>query len=909
MTDESKPPTQAAAPPTAAPAEPAIRVLQLEDNAADAELIDRRLASDGLDTQCRVVANEREFRLALAEFAPEIVLSDFSLHGFDGLTALEIARELAPTTPFIFVSGTIGEERAIEALKRGATDYVLKDNLRRLVPAVRSALRQAKIAQAKDLAEDMLKRSESRLQDIVNTSRDWIWECDRVGRFTFSSPSVSHVLGYTRHEVLGRAATDFVDATDELRLQATLSQAAANDDPEARVTLRWRHKNGQPRWLERSMVSLRDAGGNWTGVRGIDRDVSLRVAQEVRIRRLNRALRFLSGASSAGMRIRDRKQLAREACRLAVSVGGYVRASIYLFPNEKSGIPPLACSYGGAHADGTKWIVGTKLPQGVSPVTQALATAAPVVLNDLGDPAIAGLLSREEPPQPPDARSRIALPLLVDRATIGVIDLCAADTGVFGEAEVALLKQVAANVTFAMQYLRSKENEEFLEYFDSLTGLANRALYLQRVAAALAAASREASQLEMAVVDISDLGIINDSLGHHAGDVLLRLVAERLLLEFRDPQILCRLIGDRFSVMHSDRNDDYDLVERIAACFDAPFSVNGHELRVSIRIGVGQHPEDGDNAESLLQAAGIALQQAKKTSVRDLRYRASMNATTSRRFALTNELRSAAAEKTFTLHYQPKLDLRTGAIQGVEALLRWQGSQGSVPPNIFVPMLESLGLIHEVGSWVITRAVTETADWTVGEEFRVAVNVSPLQLNREDFADRALEAIDDLGVDPHRLELEVTESSLMSDPSRASASLSRLREVGVSIAIDDFGTGHSSLAILAGLPIDVLKIDGSFVRDFAENRNHRLIVQTTIGLAASLGLKTVAEGVETIEQLEWLKGAGCDIAQGYLVRRPAAAQELTAWFAGDTLQKLRRLVVPDRHEMPRKSLGARHRDV
>ena len=201
----------------------AIRVLQLEDNPVDAELVFRRLTADGLDALPRVVDDEIGFRHALADFAPQVILSDFSLRGFDGLSALEIARAMAPATPFIFVSGTIGEERAIEALKRGATDYVLKDNLRRLVPAIKNALRQAEIAQAKELAEDMLRRSESRLQDIINTSRDWIWECDREGRFMFSSPSVEQVLGYTRYEILGRRASDYIDPADDLQLHATLA--------------------------------------------------------------------------------------------------------------------------------------------------------------------------------------------------------------------------------------------------------------------------------------------------------------------------------------------------------------------------------------------------------------------------------------------------------------------------------------------------------------------------------------------------------------------------------------------------------------------------------------------------------------------------------------------------------------
>jgi EAL domain-containing protein (putative c-di-GMP-specific phosphodiesterase class I) len=355
---------------------------------------------------------------------------------------------------------------------------------------------------------------------------------------------------------------------------------------------------------------------------------------------------------------------------------------------------------------------------------------------------------------------------------------------------------------------------------------------------------------------------------------------------------VCRLSDDRFSVMELDPGPDTNdsLAKRIAECFVAPFALQGQELRVAARAGLVQFPEDGDHAEALLQEAKVALQHAKDTGAQHLRFNAGMNEKASQRFVLTNELRHAVAARKFSLNYQPKVSLGTGYVEGVEALLRWSGEREPVPPNVFVPMLESLGLIDEVGSWVIVQAMTETALWNTAGEFRVAANVSPLQLNREDFAARVLSSLADLGADPRRLELEVTESSLMADPRRASSSLAKLRDAGVSIAIDDFGTGHSSLRMLAGLPIDVLKIDGSFVRDLVTNRNHRAIVQTTIRLAASLGMKTVAEGVETQEQLEMLRALGCDAVQGYLVSRPASATDLAHWFTGSTFTKLEQLV-------------------
>jgi EAL domain-containing protein (putative c-di-GMP-specific phosphodiesterase class I) len=244
-----------------------------------------------------------------------------------------------------------------------------------------------------------------------------------------------------------------------------------------------------------------------------------------------------------------------------------------------------------------------------------------------------------------------------------------------------------------------------------------------------------------------------------------------------------------------------------------------------------------------------------------------MNAAASERLSMTNSLRSAVASREFRLHYQPKVAVGTGAVDGVEALLRWPTS--TVSPGVFVPMLESIGLIDELGEWILEQALAETSQWNAASrgDFRVAVNVSPLQLRQEDFADRVLAALARTGCAAANLELEVTESMLMTDPSRAAATLGRLRENGVSVAIDDFGTGYSSLQVLTRLPVDVLKIE-----------RHRLVVQTTITLARSLGLKTVAEGVETQDHVRILGELGCDAMQGYLIHRPAAPDALGQWL-------------------------------
>jgi diguanylate cyclase (GGDEF)-like protein/PAS domain S-box-containing protein len=858
-----------------------VRILVLEDNVVDAELLSRQLRDDGLQFQSRVVASEPAFRRALAEFSPQVVLSDFTLPQFDGLSALDIVATTAPQVPFIFVSGTIGEERAIEALKRGASDYLLKGSLRRLVPAIRGALRQAEAARARDVAEDMLRRSQSRLQDIIDTSYDWIWECDGEARFTFSSPSVADILGFDRHQLLGRSSADYVETVDAKRLESLF----ADFGPDERVregTLRWRHRNGRMRWLERKMTVLRDSDGRIVGFRGIDRDVSVRKAQELRISRLNRALRFLSGANSAIVRLRSRPQLLGEACRLAVRVGGYALATIHL---SGSGPDDEWMTYREARDDA----LAAQLPdpdeasRAEGPVAAVLTTLEPVVVRDLADSGV--VVPGREQLLGAGLRACIALPLIVEDQAIGVLELHSKERGAFRDAELALLRQVSGNITFSLRYLQSKQSAQYLEHFDPLTALANRALYVQRLDAMIRTASPEHRPVALLAFGIVGLSTINDGLGYHAGDLLLQLIAKRMSKAFDGTECLCRLGGDRYAVATTadpgSAAGSARLQERVSAVFEDAFTLSGQEIRVAIRAGITQFPDDGGEAESLLQQAETALGRAKESGQRYLRHRPGMSVQASERLSMTNRLRRAVAEEQFVLHYQAKQEIASGAIDGVEALLRWPlPCAEPVSPGTFVPMLERLGLIDSVGTWVIERALAETAPWftTADKPFKVAVNVSPMQLDRDGFVDDVLGLLGKVPDAARHVEIEVTESTLMRDPERAREILQRLRDAGASIAIDDFGTGHSSLRLLAGLPVDVLKIDRSFVRDLAKNHRHRLIVQTTIGLASSLGLRTVAEGVETHEQFGLLSDLGCDVAQGFLIHRPASAPDVDRWL-------------------------------
>jgi diguanylate cyclase (GGDEF)-like protein/PAS domain S-box-containing protein len=858
---------------------PPIRVLMVEDSAPDVELVLRQLKRDGLHVVNHVVIVEDEFRQALSKFSPQLILSDFSLPKFDGISALRIARAEAPAIPFIFVSGTIGEERAIEALKNGASDYVLKENLRRLVPAIRGAMREREATRARDQAEELLRHSESRLQDIINTSADWIWECDKNHHFTFSSPGIAQLLGYNSTELLKTSAFIYVEPADHERLHmafATLEDDATTSVP---VVLRWKRKDGHVRWLERKMIPLRDESGELRGYRGIDRDVTMRRTQEERIARLNRAVRFLGGTNSAIVRIRDRLELLREACRLAVQVGQYTMATVYL-ADVKGGEPTICRAVHDKHQQAKR---PTREPlDGPGPVGRAMATGELVIVPNLNDKSVE--IPDREALLSMGMQSCIAIPLSIDGTTIGVTLLHADETHVFSDSEVSLLRQVTGNITFSLQYMHSKESIEFLAYFDTLTALANRTLYLQRLVAAIKAAEHAGQGIALIVFDLAGLTVINDGLGHHAGDLVLQLVAERLKNVFRDSNCLCHLGGGRFAVCSTYPREHTAaptvLRERVDFLFDAPFVVNDQEIRLALRAGFAEFPDNGQDAEALLHHAQTALAHAKRSGESFMRHSPEMNVAASERLSLTNRLRGAAAKQDFLLHYQPKMSLADGSVDGVEALLRWP--DGGVSPAVFIPLLESIGLIGDVGNWVLVRALSEGIDWRRNDSpghFRIAVNISALQLRRENFAEEVLTIANTIPGGTSRLELEVTESMLMADPRRATEVLSQLREAGVTVAIDDFGTGHSSLQLLSRLPVDVLKIDRSFVRDLPGNPRDLPLVQATITLAKSLGLRTVAEGVETEDQAAILKELGCDAIQGYLVMRPAPAHEMSTWLA------------------------------
>jgi len=432
-----------------------------------------------------------------------------------------------------------------------------------------------------------------------------------------------------------------------------------------------------------------------------------------------------------------------------------------------------------------------------------------------------------------------------------------------------------------------KENEELIwkqANFDVLTGLANRFLFQSRLQRAIVRSQREDRQLAVVYLDLDDFKVVNDSLGHAAGDQLLMEVADRLGKLIHKPDTVARLGGDEFTVLLTDIKEPDrigTLVERLLETFQAPFALEGHTMHISASIGVAVYPTDGSSLEELTKHADIAMYQAKAEGRSTFRFfHPEMNTRANRRLSLIHDLHQAVQHNEFQLYLQPKMRLSDNRIVGMEALIRWQGESGMISPAEFIPCAEETGLILQIGRWILTEASRQTALWNsrFNSNLRVAVNLSAKQFHAPDLVDDVLKILDEQELPGQQLELEITESILMGDVEQAIDYMSHLRAHGISIAIDDFGTGYSSLNYLKRFPLNTLKIDKSFVGDLKENSEDATIVRTIISLATSLNLSVVAEGVENAEQLEFLRQQSCHLAQGYHLGRPMPVDDFEAYL-------------------------------
>ncbi|WP_049974324.1 EAL domain-containing protein [Azospirillum sp. B4] len=788
------------------------------------------------------------------------IISDQRMPGLNGHEFLGIASRLSDA-PRILFTGYADLDAVVAAVNKGHIfGYVTKPwNPRELRQVVNKAVAHCELHRA-------LLEEQRLLHHLMDSVPEAIFFKDRGHRFLRVNASAARELGINDPTVaLGRRVGDFLEADRAEMLEAQERRVLETGRPLVDVVGRL----GE-RWVSATVAPVKDEQGVGTGLVGIARDVTERMRLEERIARLARAHAVSSGINGLIVRVRDQQQLFVNACRIATGQGQFRQAWIGML--EKGRVVPVA-------ADGVALDVLSAMPADLVPggaarpldhiVASALADMVPVA-------AVEGV----------DGLTTLALPLVVERAPVGVMALSALETDRFDAQEVALLREMAGNISFALDHLHKARRLDYLAFYDGLTGLANRRLFADRLAQQMARARSKRRLMAVILVDLERFRGINDSLGLDIGDEVLRETASRLAAAAAHADTVGRIGADCFGLMVPEVKSAADVAhlvrERILPCFDTLFAAGGEQLRLSARVGVALFPDDAADGEALFAHAELALKKAKDTRERLLFYAAGMNKRLAQALRRETHLRTALENRQFVLHYQPKIDLRDGSLTGLEALIRWnEPGSGLVGPNDFIPLVEELGLIHDMGAWVMNQAVTDFQCWRAQglNPPRIAVNVSASQLGREDFVESMAARLDQDEAARACLDVEITESVLMRDIQACIPKIAALRKMGLRVYIDDFGTGYSSLAYIARLPLTALKIDRAFVASIDNSSEDTTIVSTIIQLAHSLGLKVVAEGVETAEQAKLLRLLRCDEAQGYLISRPVPAMDIEVMLA------------------------------
>jgi diguanylate cyclase (GGDEF)-like protein/PAS domain S-box-containing protein len=697
----------------------ALRVLIIEDSERDAELLVLELERGGYDPLVERVDTAEAMNAALDQREWHILISDYRMPRFSGLAALEVMQQRGIDLPFIIVSGTIGEDLAVAAMKAGAHDYIMKGQMARLIPAIERELRDVAERRNRRHAEARLRESEEQYRGLVEASPDSIALVDLAGSIVRANQRAALLFGFQSPEqMIGLSAFEMI---------------ASEDRQQALDGLRKTPQNGNIRNLEYTMLR---------------RDQST-------------------------------------------------------FPAE---------------------------------------VTASLLRDEDGNPQ--------------------------------------------------------AFVSVARDISERKQAQQALEYqavHDPLTGLPNRTLFFDRLEQAIRTADRDGTPVALLLIDLDRFKEINDTFGHHLGDLLLQELGPRLHAVLRGADTISRLAseggndlavarlgGDEFAVLlpNTPGLSATLVAQRILKTFEQPFSLEGQSLDIGGSIGIALYPEHGEDAKTLLQHADVAMYDAKRVDSGYSIYESEKDPYTRSRIRLIGDLRRAIDHDELLLYYQPKADLDSGRIIGVEALIRWRHpEEGFIPPIQVVELAEHTGLIHPLSSWVLGTAIRQCHAWQdAGLDVPVAVNLSVRSLHDQQLVELIACLLRTSNVSPSRLGIEITESAVMTDPERALGIVSRLHAMGVRISIDDFGTGYSSLAYLKHLPVNEVKIDQSFVFNMLDNDSDYRIVRGITNLAHDLGLTTVAEGIETQEAWERLHELGCDFAQGYYLSPPLPVDKFALWL-------------------------------
>jgi diguanylate cyclase (GGDEF)-like protein/PAS domain S-box-containing protein len=724
-----------------------------------------------------------------------------------------------------------------------------------------------------------LIQMEERYFGLLEAAPDAMAVVDQGGFIVLLNLRAETQFGYPRDELLGRPVTTIIPNGFAQRLVADSLRTAAealSQQIGTGIELLGRRKDASEFPIEIMLSPLMTADGLL--VTAAIRDISQRRIAENKIIYLNRIYATLSNINALIVRVKTRDELLREACRIAVATGEFCKAWIGLLDDTGKKLELAASS--GVEPELTaifdnSFLLSAQAPSASSLVVQAVRENRVMFSNNaqadraflFGDNYSAA-----------EINSTAVLPLFVADKVVGMFALYSREGDFFDDDELKLLADLAGDISYSMTSIAKQAQLNYLAYYDFLTGLANRKLFLERVSTHILRAQYDDHKLGLYLFDLEGFKNINDSLGQMAGDSLLKQVAVWLTGQVGDVSQVARIDADHFAVVLPMIRGAGDVARSLkrsmSELMEQLFQLNGATMRVSAKVGIALFPEDAVTADQLFKMAEAALKRAKKDGDRYLFYAPEMTQMVASRLSLENRLRGALEKNQFVLHYQPIVNFSSGAVCGAEALLRWNcPERGLVQPADFISILEETGMIHEVGRWVLRQAIDDYLRWRqLGvSDFRIAVNLSQLQLRDPGFLATIKQLLDVDAYAAAGLELEITEGLVMADVEQNIKSFSALRELGVRISIDDFGTGYSSLSHLTRLPLDTLKIDRSFVKDMTLSSAGHVLVHAIISLAHLLEMNVLAEGVETEEQSDCLKLLNCNEMQGFLFSKPLPA--------------------------------------
>lgn len=813
-----------------------LSILAIEDSSADFRLIERHLRVAGLNAQCTRIETIEELNQALDTGDWDIILSDYSVPQLNFENDLMLIHQCLPDTPVILVSGSIGEEKAVELLKLGVWDFLLKDNLTRLVPSIERCLREVSDRFARKTAEKELSEQQQLLTVVVEGSTDAIFVKDLQGRYLLVNQAAAQFVGKPVDHIIGHDDGFIFPpsiAAEIMTIDRSIINSGKTQTHEEIITL----LSGDQLIFQVTKGPMLDHNGQVSGLFGISHNITERKKRELAL--IDSETRFSTVFHKNPLAI----GISNYASGQFIDVN---EAFLQLFGYERDEI------IGHTALELNFWLH----PEEKIRLFSSLRECGQIKNQELR-------FIRHKSGETGD------LLLSAELINIG--------------GEQCVLRMLS-DIT---EEKKAERVIDYLAHHDALTGLPNRLLARDRAQQMIAAAQRDGHKVALLFMDLDNFKSINDSLGHASGDVLLEVISHRLRESIRGTDTVSRFGGDEFLVVlsHITASDAVVAVcSKVLEDITKPVRIDGHELSTSCSIGVTVYPDDGNDFDTLLRKADSAMYYAKDAKGNTYRFFDSkMNADVMEQIELRNGLRVALERHEFVLHYQPQIDLSSGAVIGAEALIRWQHPEfGLLPPGKFITLAEDSGLIVPIGEWALREACRQAMAWREQglPDLVMAVNLSAIQFRRGNLEETVISALKDSGLDPQFLELELTESILIGDTENVLQTVQRLKTLGIKLSLDDFGTGYSSLSYLKRFAVDKVKIDQSFIRDMDKNPSDAAIVRAIIQMSKSLGLRTIAEGIEEEHLVKYLQIYHCDEAQGYYYSRPIPSEDFVQWVLG-----------------------------